>query len=77
MDEQAGAMLTNCPKCGKEIEKTEGSARNHVRHDHKHLKDRAKMKLRNEICKFVDTSGFKTAGRTKEENQLTKMSGIM
>jgi len=68
-------MKVICSKCGLEVEKTIEAARSHVRFRHGNLTDNAKIRLRDSICQFVESGGF-GQGRTKEENQLTKMLDI-
>ena len=69
-------MLTNCPKCNMEVKQTIESARSHVRFRHSKLSDKAKIRLRDSICRFVPTDGLKTRGRSVLENQLSKQLGI-
>ena len=59
-----------------EVEKTAEAARSHVRWHHPNLTDESKIRLRDKICKFVPTEGISGAGRTKEENFLTRNLGI-
>jgi len=70
-------MLVKCPhsKCSDEVEQTIEAARHHVRWRHGNMTDRAKIILRDKICKFVETGGF-GKGRTKYENFLSKQCGI-
>jgi len=65
-------MKVICPKCGEEVEKTVERVRTHVRYKHGKLTDSSKIRLRDSMVKFVDTSGFKNRGRSKYENFLTK-----
>jgi len=69
-------MLVKCPRCGEEVEKTVERVRSHVRYKHGKLTDSAKIRLRDSMVPFVDTSGFKTRSRTQEENHLTRSLGI-